>query len=697
MKLSIGMIVKNEEKNLRRCLEAMRPILRQIDSELIIADTGSTDDTVTIAREFTENVFHFEWCDDFAAARNATIAKATGEWYMAVDADEFFVDTKPLIEFFNSGEYQKYNAATITIRNYPSSEMGAYSDSDALRLTRLTKDTRYQNPIHEYLNVQKPIKILPLVADHTGYIWEDREFAERKAERNLSLLLPLSMKNPKDPKILLEVGQSYIIKQEYDSAILHLRKGLRHAKEIKHIVQYCFYAELVSCYTRGGKYREALDTISEYFQSRKTTLATDLKMYCSQFICFCEIGDHRAAANACETYMRIFAEYQRGLHHTMESLHYPISYADNASYQAIVNQLIPVYFAAYEYETAINKTMKIPDTPACTNRELVTAFDRMNQTGDFQPLIALYDQLNETQRNLFQKITEKGLASEKYRDTITSAVSRQDMGADYMQLLALRCSHEKGALRTEKILSFIGSVTEWKPTYADAVYFALKYKTGIGLLAEKIDGSDLAQYLTNTPYLHYSDLPDMLMSLCEDHGAWEKETVKAQLFLSVLFHWALTTHRFSGECETRLFTAFAQTCKHYINAVFKAEFLTEERAGVLPKLFRLGYHSSRVIETYERKEYVPCLRALKQVVACERRFMEIVKTYKVNIQNEMETPRDNHSELQDLGVKVKENIRLLMRQGEYPRAALLLDEYAKICPGDESIAVIREELSEKAG
>ena len=191
MKLSIGMIVKNEEQNLRKCLEAMRPILQQIDSELIIADTGSTDATISIAKEFTENVFHFEWCDDFAAARNATMDRAKGEWYMAVDADEFFADTSPLIEFFNLGEYKKYKSATYIVRNYASPEMDTYSDCNAVRLTKMTKDMRYLDPIHEYLDVEKPIKMLPLVAGHTGYIWSSRKFANKKAERNLSPMLLL--------------------------------------------------------------------------------------------------------------------------------------------------------------------------------------------------------------------------------------------------------------------------------------------------------------------------------------------------------------------------------------------------------------------------------------------------------------------------------------------------------------------------
>ncbi len=107
MKLTIGMIVKNEEKWLDRCLSAIKPILDNVDSELIITDTGSTDRTVEIAEKFTDKILHFDWIKDFSAARNTAFAVASGEWFMFLDADEIFESCDGIIDFFNSGEYQK--------------------------------------------------------------------------------------------------------------------------------------------------------------------------------------------------------------------------------------------------------------------------------------------------------------------------------------------------------------------------------------------------------------------------------------------------------------------------------------------------------------------------------------------------------------------------------------------------------------
>ncbi|HEY9648116.1 MAG TPA: glycosyltransferase [Chroococcidiopsis sp.] len=82
--ISLCMIVKNESAHLSRCLASVQPFV----DEMIVVDTGSEDDTVAIARRFGATVSQFDWCDDFSAARNYSLAQATGEWILVVDADE---------------------------------------------------------------------------------------------------------------------------------------------------------------------------------------------------------------------------------------------------------------------------------------------------------------------------------------------------------------------------------------------------------------------------------------------------------------------------------------------------------------------------------------------------------------------------------------------------------------------------------
>src|SRR5438477_6471542 len=83
-RLTVCMIVKNEAANLRRALASVGPVA----DELVVVDTGSTDDSAAVAAELGARVAHFAWCDDFAAARNAALALASGAWILSLDADE---------------------------------------------------------------------------------------------------------------------------------------------------------------------------------------------------------------------------------------------------------------------------------------------------------------------------------------------------------------------------------------------------------------------------------------------------------------------------------------------------------------------------------------------------------------------------------------------------------------------------------
>ena len=82
--ISLCMIVKNEERILKRCLDSVKDLV----DEIVIVDTGSTDTTRQIAERYTDKIYDFTWIDDFSAARNFAFSKATQEYIYSADADE---------------------------------------------------------------------------------------------------------------------------------------------------------------------------------------------------------------------------------------------------------------------------------------------------------------------------------------------------------------------------------------------------------------------------------------------------------------------------------------------------------------------------------------------------------------------------------------------------------------------------------
>lgn len=85
MNLSICIITKNEEQNIDRCLKALAPY----GLETIVVDTGSTDRSKQIAARYTDRLYDFPWCDDFSAAKNFAIEKASHSYVLVLDSDEF--------------------------------------------------------------------------------------------------------------------------------------------------------------------------------------------------------------------------------------------------------------------------------------------------------------------------------------------------------------------------------------------------------------------------------------------------------------------------------------------------------------------------------------------------------------------------------------------------------------------------------
>lgn len=206
--LAVSIIVKNESKNLPRWSAAIQPLLNAVPSVLIITDTGSTDDTVAIAEKYTKHVLHFDWCDDFAAARQPglDLARELGaQWFMFIDADEFIdsraSDISAVARFFTiPAESAGVDCALYYQRNYTNIGGTAYTDYPAHRIVRLAGggETRFEGIIHEHLTgIKAPIMKLPLYADHYGYAGSNIEAREK---RNVPLVKKEIKARPNNPR-----------------------------------------------------------------------------------------------------------------------------------------------------------------------------------------------------------------------------------------------------------------------------------------------------------------------------------------------------------------------------------------------------------------------------------------------------------------------------------------------------------------
>lgn len=145
--LSVCMIVKNEEKVLGRCLECVK----KFADEIVIVDTGSSDDTMAIARQYTDKVYEFEWINNFAAARNYSFSKATRDYAMWLDADDVIDE----VNCCKIAALMQTLEADVAMFKYECGDDGAGNPLLIYYRERIVKRSNgflWQEPVHEHLS-----------------------------------------------------------------------------------------------------------------------------------------------------------------------------------------------------------------------------------------------------------------------------------------------------------------------------------------------------------------------------------------------------------------------------------------------------------------------------------------------------------------------------------------------------------------
>lgn len=260
MKLSICMMVKNEESNLPRCLESLRTLRANIESELIIIDTGSEDNTVEIAKEYTSNVYYHKWDNNFAKMRNTSIGYAKGEWIFIIDADEELINEEEFIQFLNFEGSKSYVGAALRLRNIKEKDGKNYSSE--LITTRIFRNkigAHYEGSVHNRLVLTGEVLELKATLNHYGYIVDDEKLMERKFQRTKLLLEKELKKDPKNVYYLYQLSTSYGMYQKWEDAYTYSSRAYELIHDSKTYIQYPF---AISEYIKNafilGKYDEVI-------------------------------------------------------------------------------------------------------------------------------------------------------------------------------------------------------------------------------------------------------------------------------------------------------------------------------------------------------------------------------------------------------------------------------------------------------
>jgi glycosyltransferase involved in cell wall biosynthesis len=226
--LSICMMVKNEEANLEQCLNSLITILSRKDVELIILDTGSTDETINIAKRYTKNVYFTKWNDDFSEMRNKSISFAKGKWIFIMDADERLINHSFFIDLMNRIEaLSQYNTIQIKLKNFFfKNNTDNFSTIVTPRFFKKDKNFKYVGRVHNQPNFKGPILLQENIClEHYGYIKDDHKLMKKKYKRTSELLKKELKKEPDNFYLKYQLSQTFGLYGKIEDALLELNSA----------------------------------------------------------------------------------------------------------------------------------------------------------------------------------------------------------------------------------------------------------------------------------------------------------------------------------------------------------------------------------------------------------------------------------------------------------------------------------------
>lgn len=240
MRISACLIVKNEKDHIKAVLESLKGF-----DEIVVVDTGSEDETVSLAREYTDKVFtDYVWNDDFAEARNHALAKCTGDWVLSIDGDEI-LDPKGLEKIKRIINETDKKTFSVVMKN------GNFTHNLA-RIFRNDGTVKWVGRAHETL--------APIQDNRTDIVIEYGYSTAHKKDpdRMLRILTKAVEENPKSPRDIYYLAREKYYRKQYNEAISLLLEYVKIGRWNPELADGYLYLARCYFYTfQGDKAREA--------------------------------------------------------------------------------------------------------------------------------------------------------------------------------------------------------------------------------------------------------------------------------------------------------------------------------------------------------------------------------------------------------------------------------------------------------
>ena len=727
--LSISMLVSGRD-DMFKSLESLKPFQEAFPCEVILVDTGCSEEQRDRAGKYADKILDFVWCKDFAAARNVGLNEATGEWFLYLDDDEWFDNPQQIIDFFQSGEYRRYKSAAYAVRNYLNLEGSRYETSYPVRMAQRTSELRFVGKIHEYLSpAGLPCKTFSDYVHHYGYVFANDEERKQHAARNIPPLLEMCSQYPGDPGWTAQLAQEYFGLEERNKVIETCQKGLEEWKACKDRVAYhpahvgVLYSYILVCLELSGKYEEEEEWLTKALEDeviQTADMQPAIAFYCIRGVIIC---NQFKKDESCRTFLKKYLNYEKKLREDAAAMERGAAAIVNTvfdnqnRYRVILTGLLAlIRLGDYEYAEECFYMLDWNDDGLMGQEAWKKEFVENVCSAGYHPLLGRMLQVLADRKDgmremyaVFQEVQSSlGQQGEKARLlNLYHIVSTLNNEHPYIVECSILWEEQNTAVWGEEECrrriedKFVQLFTKY-------TFSLLKIRPETWEVAERLNLSMESMFLQIDYRIWRRALEQWsLEAASEEFTKWNARvsTWKKKENIRYDFFYVKCEEGYLRSCQKSQITleALEKLLWKYADDViamyepYCKESVFCDAVEILPDEVQLAFYLKKIQESRRKGKEKETLQLAKNSISMylplETTINEYARMLRDEIQREIQEQNAERTELESLVSSLKSTARQLMEQGLLDAASAILCQVQACMPEDEEVRVLIQELS----
>lgn len=695
--VTISMLVSNRIDTVEKCFESFRPLLEQIPSEFIAVDTvgdENSDGSIDVARRYADKIVHFEWCDDFAKARNAGLKEARGKWLIYLDDDEWFDDAGPLIDFFSKPElYENYDCVSMMEHSYNSATQIDYESSGFSRITVLTPEAKFVNPVHELLKgivYRNEYDLKGTFVHHVGYIGK---LSDKKTDRNRKIMDAELEKHPDNLHLWLQqiagVGSDADETLELsEKAVFELRRlGLSDWKNQDWIEIFLYR---MKSYARLRMWDELDENVDEFLKHVKNPFFRGLAAIFELSRNLDDIGIEKTS-----DWIHIYFDAVKYYVNRDEK---EVSYFFSSDInKANVYKIATMYFnlclkeSQDSYDDIKKMILDVPWHICSQKRSDVLAFSLRQSINeeDKETVKFLYDAFmhDESMSKEFFKQLDRvdiGIESETAQEKFDQLIESIDVSSDSLWIK----QHARKKVSEDELEQSLSDETTFAYPNEDLVRICVKNGIPPQKYVERVSFEEVEESVGAIVAKEENHLDRIPLFAAEIENVWQSSVQRNYLLASLrkryIFQGTMVLNKVLDESEK-----YCRNMIEYAKGIYLPE-LCDSESELLPKEIRFAGLFGKALKLKKSGKLRGCLVYLQQALDVFNESETLIRRIIQSVELDQRKQAKVNDEMIKLGNQVKSQIVALISQGQNEVAASLLNELKQITPSDPDLATLEK-------